>query len=67
MRVLPPTPIAMVSESALQAVAHPEKTDFYYFVADGSGGPKFTRNLNEHNKAVAKNIYVGIVTNKGAN
>lgn len=49
---LPPTPIAMVSESALQAVAHPEKTDFYYFVADGSGGHKFTRNLNEHNKAV---------------
>ena len=35
---LPPTPIAMVSESALQAVAHPAKTDFYYFVADGSGG-----------------------------
>ena len=27
---LPPTPIAMVSESALQAVAHPAKTDFYY-------------------------------------
>lgn len=49
---LPPTPIAMVSESALQAVAHPAKSDFYYFVADGSGGHKFTRNLNEHNKAV---------------
>ena len=49
---LPPTPIAMVSESALQAVAHPAKTDFYYFVAYGSGGHKFTRNLNEHNKAV---------------
>ena len=49
---LPPTPIAMVSESALQAVAQPEKTDFYYFVADGAGGHKFTRNLNEHNKAV---------------
>lgn len=49
---LPPTPIAMVSESALQAVAHPAKTDFYYFVADGNGGHKFTRNLNEHNKAV---------------
>ena len=49
---LPPTPIAMVSEGALQAVAHPAKTDFYYFVADGSGGHKFTRNLNEHNKAV---------------
>ncbi|HHF3701702.1 TPA: endolytic transglycosylase MltG [Haemophilus influenzae] len=49
---LPSTPIAMPSESSLQAVAKPEKTDFYYFVADGSGGHKFTRNLNEHNKAV---------------
>ena len=49
---LPPTPVAMVSEGALQAVAHPAKTDFYYFVADGSGGHKFTRNLNGHNKAV---------------
>ena len=49
---LPLTPIAMPSESSLQAVAKPEKTDFYYFVADGSGGHKFTRNLNEHNKAV---------------
>ena len=49
---LPPTPIAMVSESALQAVAHPAKTDFYYFVADGSGGHKFTRNLNEHNNCL---------------
>ena len=42
----------MPSESSLQAVAKPEKTEFYYFVADGSGGHKFTRNLNEHNKAV---------------
>ena len=49
---LPPTPIAMPSESALQAVAHPENTDFYYFVADGTGGHKFSHNLNEHNKAV---------------
>ena len=49
---LPPTPIAMPSEEALQAVAHPAKTEFYYFVADGSGGHKFSRNLNEHNKAV---------------
>ena len=49
---LPPTPIAMPSEDALQAVAHPSQTEFYYFVADGTGGHKFSRNLNEHNKAV---------------
>lgn len=64
---LPPTPIAMVSESALQAVAHPAKTDFYYFVADGSGGHKFTRNLNEHNKAVQAYLRWYRNQQKGAN
>lgn len=49
---LPPTPIANPSESALMAVANPENTDFLYFVADGSGGHKFSRTLNEHNRAV---------------
>ncbi len=63
---LPPTPIAMVSESALQAVAHPAKTDFYYFVADGSGGHKFTRNLNEHNKAVQEYLHWYRNQQKGA-
>ena len=64
---LPPTPIAMVSESALQAVAHPAKTDFYYFVADRSGGHKFTRNLNEHNKAVQEYLRWYRNQQKGAN
>ena len=64
---LPPTPIAMVSESALQAVAHPAKTDFYYFVADGSGGHKFTRNLNEHNKAVQEYLRWYRSQQKGVN
>ena len=64
---LPPTPIAMVSESALQAVAHPAKTDFYYFVADGSGGHKFTRTLNEHNKAVQEYLRWYRSQQKGAN
>lgn len=64
---LPPTPIAMVSESALQAVVHPAKTDFYYFVADGSGGHKFTRNLNEHNKAVQEYLRWYRNQQKGAN
>lgn len=49
---LPPTPIAMPSESALMAVAKPEKTDFLYFVADGSGGHTFSKTLAEHNRAV---------------
>ena len=64
---LPPTPIAMVSESALQAVSHQANTDFYYFVADGSGGHKFTRNLNEHNKAVQEYLRWYRNQQKGAN
>ncbi|MGR3806226.1 UPF0755 protein [Pasteurella testudinis DSM 23072] len=49
---LPPTPIAMPSEASLQAVAHPAATTALYFVADGSGGHKFSNTLAEHNQAV---------------
>ncbi len=53
---LTPTPIAIPSRAAIQAVMHPDKGDFLYFVAkgDGSGGSYFTRSNAEHNKAVAK-------------
>ncbi|MDP8161971.1 endolytic transglycosylase MltG [Pasteurella skyensis] len=53
---LPPTPIAMPSESAINAVAHPDNTPYLYFVADGSGGHKFSRTLKEHNRAVRKYV-----------
>ena len=39
----------------------------YYFVADGSGGHKFTRNLNEHNKAVQEYLRWYRSQQKGAN
>lgn len=51
---LPPTPIAMPSRAAIQAVSQPDSTPYLYFVADGTGGHKFSRTLEEHNKAVAE-------------
>ncbi|AEW44586.1 aminodeoxychorismate lyase [Serratia symbiotica str. 'Cinara cedri'] len=49
---LPPTPIAMPCEAALQAAANPDKTSYLYFVANGNGGHTFTTNLASHNQAV---------------
>lgn len=52
---LPPTPIAMPSESAIMAVLHPEKTDALFFVARGPDpqqGHVFSSTLREHNRAV---------------
>lgn len=49
---LPPTPIAMPSVASLLAAAQPASTEYFYFVADGSGGHVFSRTLEEHNKAV---------------
>ncbi|MCC6077257.1 endolytic transglycosylase MltG [Pseudomonas sp. GCM10022188] len=49
---LPPTPIAMVGREAIHAALHPAEGDTLYFVARGDGSHVFTRNLDEHNRAV---------------
>ena len=49
---LPPTPICMPGMAALQAAAHPAKTDALYFVAKGDGSSQFSATLEAHNQAV---------------
>ena len=50
---LPPGPIANPGRSALEAAMHPAQSEYYYFVADGSGRHKFSKSLEEHNRNVA--------------
>ncbi|MEN8191960.1 MAG: endolytic transglycosylase MltG [Bacteroidota bacterium] len=51
-RGLPPGPINNPGEDAVMAAIFPEKHNFYYFVADGTGGHKFARNSREHQRNV---------------
>jgi UPF0755 protein len=48
---LPPGPISNPSPTSLRAAAAPERHEYFYFAADGTGGHTFSRTLQEHNQA----------------
>ncbi len=49
---LPPSPINNPGKDAILAALHPEKNDYYYFVADGNGGHVFSKTSREHQNNV---------------
>lgn len=54
---LPPGPIACPGLASLEAVAKPEKSDYYYFVADakkGDGSHVFAVTFAEHERNIAR-------------
>ena len=51
---LPIGPISNPGYAALKAVLHPDKTDDFYFVADGKGGHTFSKTYADHEKEVEK-------------
>jgi UPF0755 protein len=51
---LPPTPIALPGERALEAALRPAPSKALYFVAKGDGSSQFSDNLQDHNRAVRR-------------
>ncbi len=49
---LPKGPISNITDTALNAVVHPAKTDWLFFVAGDNGTTYFSRTLEEHKKLV---------------
>jgi UPF0755 protein len=49
---LPPGPINNPGRKSILAVLYPERHDLLYFVADGTGGHRFSKSYSEHLRAV---------------
>ena len=62
---LPPTPICYPGEKAILAVLYPNNTDYLYFVSDGKGGHRFSKNFSEHKKNIK--LWIKDLKNYGKN
>ena len=51
---LPPTPICSPDLNAISYAIHPDKTDYFYFVADKNGAVLYARTYSAHLKNIEK-------------
>lgn len=53
-RGLPPTPIAMVGREAIDAAAHPQLSNYLYYVAKGDGSHQFSETYEQQKQAIER-------------
>jgi len=51
---LPPGPIANPGQGAILAALYPESVDYLFFVAQGDGSHYFSKDFDEHGKAITR-------------
>ncbi|KTD82302.1 endolytic transglycosylase MltG [Legionella waltersii] len=51
-RGLPPTPIAMVGKESIDAAAHPQLSNYLYYVAKGDGSHQFSETYEQQKQAI---------------
>jgi UPF0755 protein len=59
-RGLPPTPIATVGKQAIDAAAHPQRSNYLYFYAKGDGTHQFSQSYEEQKQAINQYRHKGL-------